>query len=202
MGLFLEAAKCWNSLQNTSYCITFGKNKKLKNINLIFRDVDFDHLSGIHYADDVDFKLHRNEYRGDKLIPALLSQKLDDGLIEKSSNWGKISDRLSAVTNICDVLESNFTLYYFSPNRLTFHSTITAVYFLYSEQFSNGIFLFLDKEENCFYCKSVFSKDVRDYCINQTRLKVLKKTKMVCGEEKTLFVHPNFKETENVILTV
>jgi len=150
MGLLLEAAKHWDKLGNTSYCITTGYKKQMNIINLMFRNVDFDHLSGIHYADDIDFKLHRNEYRGGKLIPALISGKLDDGLIEKSINWDKISDRLSAILDICKILESDFVMYKFSPRRLPFHSDISAMFFLYSEQHQNGVFLFLDA--NIKYC--------------------------------------------------
>lgn len=194
MGLLLEAAKHWDNLSNTSYHIITGYKKRLNTINLMFRSVDFDHLSGIHYAKDIDFKLHRNEFRGEKLIQALLSQKLDDSLIEKSINWPKISDRLSAILDICNILESDFVLYKFSPNRLPFHSEISAVFFLYSEQYQNGLFLFLDTENNDYYCKSVFKKNIRDYRINQTRLTILKKTKIVCDAEEILYVYPKFTD--------
>ena len=84
MSLFLDAAIAWNSLLNTSYRITIGHKNKMSVIRLVFRPGDFDHLSGIHYSSDVDYGLHRREYRGDRLLPALLSGKLDALLIEKS----------------------------------------------------------------------------------------------------------------------
>ena len=128
MGLFLDAARQWDCLADTSYTITVGRRKQMDEIKLIFRRVDFDHLSGIHYADDIDFKLHRNEYRGEKLIPALLSHKLDDTLIEKSINWGiKISDRLTAIVDIQKILDSDFKLYRFSARKLPFYSDILTV---------------------------------------------------------------------------
>lgn len=195
MGLFLDAARQWDCLANTSYTITVGHRKQMDTIKLIFRCVDFDHLSGIHYADDIDFKLHRNEYRGEKLIPALLSHKLDDSLIEKSINWdAKISDRLTAIVDIQKILESDFKIYRFSGRKLPFYSDISAIYFLYSEQCQNGVFLFLDQENECFYCKSVFRKDARDYCINQTSWTVLKKVKTVNDKDEVIYVYPKYRE--------
>lgn len=197
MGLLLDAARHWNSLNNTSYCIITGYKKQTNIINLLFRNIDFDHLSGIHYANDIDFKLHRNQYRGEKLVPALLSQKLDDTLIEKSINWSKISDRLSAIIDICKILDSDFILYKFSRRKLPFYSDISAAFFLYSEQHQNGVFLFLDSEDSIYYCKSIFKKDIRDYRENQTRLTVLKKTKIINGNQEVLYTYPNFIDKIN-----
>ena len=195
MGLFLDAAKQWQSLYDTSYTIMIGHKKQMNTIKLVFRSVDFDHLSGIHYADDIDFKLHRNEYRGDKLIPALLSQKLDDELIEKSVNWdSKISERLTAIIDIRKILDTDFKLYRFSGKKLPFYSDIVAAYFLYSEQCQNGVFLFGDKDDECFYCKSIFKKDARNYCTNQTSLTVLKKVKTVNNIDEVLYVYPKYRE--------
>ena len=111
MGLFLNAAVKWNSLQNTKYLLVLGHKRSTEYINITFRPEDFDHLSGMQYANDVDFGLHRNQYRGDKLVPALLSGKLDDALIEKSQSWYKISERLSAIIHLDDILDSEFSIY-------------------------------------------------------------------------------------------
>lgn len=196
MGLFLDAANKWESLSDTYYTIVVGHKKQMNTIKLVFRSVDFDHLSGIHYADDIDFKLHRNEYRGEKLIPALLSGKLNDTLIEKSVNWeSKISERLTSIIDICKVLDTDFKIYKFSRKKLPFYSDISALYFLYSEQCHNGVFLFVDKDDECFYCKSVFKKDSRDYCTNQTSLTILKKVKTVNNIDEVLYKYPKYRES-------
>ena len=67
MGLLLDAAQQWDRMQNVSYKIVIGRKHTSNTINLIFRTMDFDHLSGIHYIEDVDFGMHRREYRGKKL---------------------------------------------------------------------------------------------------------------------------------------
>ena len=66
MSLFLDAAKQWRDLLHVTYALDIGHKGKSQRLTLVFRAVDFDHLCGIHYAKDVDFKLHRNEYRGEK----------------------------------------------------------------------------------------------------------------------------------------
>lgn len=198
MGLFLDAAIKWNSLQNTKYLLVLGHKKTTEYIDMTFRPEDFDHLSGMQYANDVDFGLHRNQYRGDKLVPALLSGKLDDQLIEKSQSWQKISERLTAIIHLDDILDSEFSIYKFDRFKLPFHSDIKAVYCIYSETLQKGVFLFLDEENRCYYCKSVFEKDCRDYRTNQTRWTVLKKEKTTeCGTE-TIFLHKSFVEPVGV----
>lgn len=66
MGLFLDAAIKWDQLSDTSYDITIGHRHVSKTLHIVFRPIDFDHLSGIHYAKDIDFGLHRREYRGNQ----------------------------------------------------------------------------------------------------------------------------------------
>lgn len=198
MGLFLDAAVKWSSLQNTQYLLVLGHKKSTEYINMTFRPEDFDHLSGMQYANDIDFGLHRNQYRGDKLIPALLSAKLDDKLIEKSQSWDKISERLSAIIHLDEILNSDFLIYKFDRFKLPFHSDIKAAYCIYSETYKNGVFLFLDEEQRCYYCKSVFEKDCNDYRTNQTRWTVLKKEKSTELGTTTIFLHKSFVEPVGV----
>lgn len=194
MSLFLDAAKSWESLLKISYTFIIGHKKNTETICLFFRLIDFDHLSGIHKADDIDFKLPRRVYRGEKLVNALLSEKLDDKLIEKSIYWNQISDRLSDINRLEMILDSDFRIYQFNPRKLSFHSDIRANYLIFSEEYQTGIFLFIDKDQNIDYCKSIFSKDDRDYTINQTKWVVLKKIKHHDDVDEVLFVNESYRE--------
>ena len=197
MSLFLDAAKRWESLLNISYTFIIGHKKNTETIRLFFRRIDFDHLSGIHKANDIDFKLSRKVYRGEKLINALLSGKLDDKLIEKSIYWNQISDRLIDINRLERILDSDFRIYQFNPRKLNFHSDIRANYLIFSEQYQTGIFLFIDKDQDTDYCKSIFSKDDRDYTINQTKWTVLKKIKRHEDTEEVLFLNESYREQES-----
>lgn len=200
MGLFLSAAEAWNTLLTTSYCLQIGHKGKLRQILLRFRLVDFYHLSGIHYAKDIDFKRHRNEYQGAKLVPALLSGVLDDSLIEKSVNWPKISGRLNSVLQLEEILDSEFNIYTFAPDRLPFPSKINAAYLLYSEKINDGVFLFFDQDADVYYCKSLFHDDIHDYKANQTQWTVLTKTKRFGDHEELQYKHPHYKELHGQII--
>lgn len=196
MSLFLDAAIQWDSLSDTAYDMTIGHRDRSKTLHISFDPLDFDHLSGIHYATDIDFGAHRREYRGKKLIPALLSKKLDAAKIEKSVHWEKIADRLSAILNMTRILESDCSIYQFNPRKLPFHSKLSAAYLIYCDETREGIFLFLDEDRDRFYCKSVFTKDTGDYRVNQTKWTVLKKVKLVNNVSTTLYLHPSYKEAE------
>lgn len=193
MGLFLTAAKAWEALSNVSYKIIIGRNRQSKTLTLVFRPLDFDHLSGMQYITDIDFGIHRNEYRGEKLIPALNSGRLDETLIERSQFWPKISGRLHSIIDICEILESPFSIYCFNPKKLPFHSTLQAAYLMYSDERQSGVFLFLDRDNMLCYCKSVFEMDNCDYRQNQTRLTVLEVTKRTEETEQVIWAHPNYK---------
>lgn len=178
MSLFLSAAKEWLNLLDVSYVITIGHKNKAEKLTLTFQIEDFDHLSGIQHAEDIDFKLPRNKYRGKLLIPALLNNKIDADLIEKSENWDLIATRLHAIMHIQRILESDFAIYEFAPYKLSFHTSIKAAYCIYSKELECGIFLFIDKEAPRFYCKSIFQKDSRNFTEYQTEWTVLKKDKI------------------------
>lgn len=198
MSLFLDAAKKWNSMQDTEYHIVLGHKKSTEYITITFRTEDFDHLAGMQYATDVDFGLHRNQYRGTKLISALLTGKLDAELIEKSQSWQKISERLSALVCLDTILESDFSIYKFDRCKLPFHSEIKAAYCIYSDIHKSGVFLFLDEENRCYYCKSVFEADQNDYRTNQSKWTVLKKDKVTEDGSETLFIHRSFADPVEV----
>lgn len=195
MSLLLSAAETWDSLTETTYQLIIGRKSETKRLRLQFRPIDFDHLSGIHYANDVDFKLHRNEYRGDRLISALKTGRLDGSLIEKSRDWVKISSRLRIILSLRDILDSDFELYRFSAKKLPVYSKIQAEYLLYSEEVKNGIFLFFDRESQTYYCKSIFERGESDYRANQTRWTLLQNSKCCDGQVRVLFRHPNYKES-------
>ena len=194
MGLFLDAATEWNKLLNTEYLIVTGHKKKLHSFYLKFQSIDFYHLSGIHYATDVDFKARRKEYEGEKLINALLTGKINDENIEKAAKWDRIKSRLLGILNLKKILESDFRIYYFSANKLPFYSKIKATYLVYSEELQMGIFLFLDKRDDFVYCKSIFGDENLDYRANQTPITVLKKVRIDQDEETVLYIHPSYKE--------
>lgn len=112
MDSLYRAAVIWDSLSDTEYQIVIGRRGKTRTLHIRFRAADFFHLSGMHYASDVDFKLHKKQFDGARLIGALLSGKLDGSLIGKSRNYQeKIAGRLRCLCHLPDFFEGDFELY-------------------------------------------------------------------------------------------
>lgn len=194
MCLFLQAATAWTDLMTTEYIFVLGYKNKEYNLHLIFEKANFYHLSGMHYAKDVDFKITPNKMYGEKLIDLIVSNKINACDIEKSKNWEKIKGRLEGIIILKKILESNFLIYQFAPNKLRFNSEISAKYLIHNPDLNLSLFLFLDDTGERFYCKSIFSEQKRDYTQNQTQYKVLRKLKIEDSKETELFRSPSYKE--------
>lgn len=192
MSLLLDAAIAWNALHNVSYKFDIARKGGLKQIELCFCDRDFPHLAGMQYAKDVDFGIRGFEYYGEKLIPALLTKRLDDTKIESSRNWNKISGRLTAIINLQNTFDNEFRIFSFSNTKVRRHSQIDAK-FLIKNMISDDIyFVFLDERSGRYYCKSAFRKDLIDYAENQSGMTLLQKVKTVDGMESILFIKDGY----------
>lgn len=199
MCLFVEAAKAWQQLTKTRYSITAGRKGKLYQFRLEFDNADFPHLAGMQYAQNVDFGLHISEYYGDKLVPALLSGKMDGGKIEKSRSWEKIKGRLHAIISLQQTLESDFSIALFDPAKS--NSKINALYVIKNNISGETYFVFIDKDNgHRHYCKSAFAQNCIDYTKNQSLLTRLKIDKVYDGKTYPIYRHPNFKEITADIL--
>ena len=193
MCLFVEAAKAWQQLTKTRYYIAAGRKGKLYRFRLEFGYAEFPHLAGMQYAQDVDFSLRASEYYGEKLIPALLNNKMDGAKIEKSRSWEKIRGRLHAIINLQQTLESDFSIALFDPAKS--NSKIDALYVIKNNTSGETYFVFIDQnKEHRYYCKSAFAQDGVDYTKNQSLLTRLKVDKFDDGKQQLIYQHPNFHE--------
>ncbi len=196
MGLFLDAANAWNVLHNIRYILDIARSGKLTRIDLSFLDEDFPHLAGMQYARDVDFGIRKAEYYGERLIPALLSKRLDDVKIEESRNWDKISGRLTAVVNLQNTLDNEFSIVSFNKSKVRVFSQIEAKFAIKSTASENVYFVFLDERSGRYYCKSAFRKEFTDYMENQSPMRVLQKIKIIDNITHTLFIKPGYVPDE------
>lgn len=194
MCLLTEAARRWEQLSKTEYHIIAAKSGKAVSIHLKFDLEDFPHLSGMQYARDVDFGMRASEYYGRKLVPVLLSGKMDGRKIESSRNWKMIRGRLDAIIGLKETLEGDFLIAFFNNQKVRANSRIDAKFIIKNERSGEIYFVFIDERDGRHYCKSAFAKENTDYMENQSRLTVLKKEKIESGESKVLYRHPRFKE--------
>lgn len=195
MCLFLEAARAWQRLPETEYRITAGRRGKTFSFALSFAFADFPHIAGMQYAQDMDFGLRPFEYYGEKLIPSILTSKLEASRIEQSRNWSRIKGWLNAVVHLQETLDSEFLIARFNPKLVRVNSKIDAEYVIKNLQSGEIFFVFIDKgKDQCYDCKSAFEKTTVDFLENQAILTMLKKEKIVDGSVTLLFQHPNYIE--------
>ena len=197
MGLLRNAASAWVALNNVQYKIVLGRANKLSDaITLDFSPDDFPHLAGLQHAKDVDFGLSKSEIYGGKFVHKVLSPSFDDTKIEKAEQWPRISGRLSGIIAIEDVLDSEFLICQFDRRRVPHNCNIRAKYVLKNPRSGITFFVFLDKDTRRWFCKSIFQLNVADYTVNQAKMTVLEKVKIVDGKTVFSYTHPKFIKSE------
>ncbi|MCD8098960.1 MAG: PBECR4 domain-containing protein [Oscillospiraceae bacterium] len=196
MGLLSDAAAAWNNMCDTYYIFDIARKRKSNRIKLSFLNADFPHLAGMQYAKDVDFGLRRAEYYGERLVSTLLDKRLDDSKIEESRNWGKISGRLTAIINLQNTLDNDFTVVSFNKSKVRGFCRIDAKYVIKSTVSDDMFFIFLDEQSGRYYCKSAFKKEYIDYTENQSVMTVLQKVKVVDGAVTVLFTRSGYGAAE------
>lgn len=178
MGLFLDAANAWHDLHDVKYILDIARKGEWKRLELTFLDEDFPHLAGMQYAGDVDFGIRKAEYYGERLIPALLTKRMDDARIEGSRNWERLSGRLRAILHLQATLDGEFKIVSFDKTKVRTFSRIDAQFVIKSEISDDIYFVFLDEKSGRYYCKSAFRKEFTDYAENQPVMMLLQKTKV------------------------
>lgn len=144
----------------------------------------FAHLSGIHYITDIDLSL---PYKKSNFLNMVLHGSFPEERITRSCHWTDITSRLEAIIRLEHILDGDFSLYLFRPNRLPFYSNVDASFLIKDEITGDTVFLFVSGELETSFCRSIFMKANRDYSINQKRLSQLRKIKSVSGEATTIF---------------
>ena len=134
----------------------------------------------------MDFKIPYIKKNAAKFFQRILAKKIDDKLAHKSQHWEENAPRVRAVTNIERILDGEYDLFLFDRNRTNFFTRIKAKLMIRDRKSDEVIFLFLDGEVEQMFCKSTFNETNRDFSANQVRVTVLKKVKIVGGEEQVL----------------
>lgn len=107
-----------------------------------------------------------------------------------------IETRLNSLCLLENVLNNTFKLYRFNTKGYNFYTDIEASYFIYDEETECSIFFFLRKNEETLYFHgtSIFEKGIKDFCLNNRPLKIMKKEmfNLVTQERKILYINQNF----------
>jgi hypothetical protein len=186
MDLLKKAAAAWQELYKIKYSITYGKKRKLYDVDITFKKSDFYHLAGFQYLDDLDFpNIPPNVY-----IDSILKNEIKGSFIEKGVMYEEIvKSRLLALADLQQALDKNIELYVFNRANCPFHTVIEASNLILGNSKSNDIFVFLVKNEDRYVCSSIFLKQERDYSKNQIPLSILRIVKTnLKTQEQTVFI--------------
>lgn len=101
--LLLEAAKKYHSLSNSKLIITLGKKGTTSEIVIDFKPSNFYHLSGLHKLKDIQVVRGRNTA---SVLNKVLKGKLTNAMIEESSFYKDMKERLEILSEFPDILKA------------------------------------------------------------------------------------------------
>ena len=179
-NILYQAASVWNKLTDYCYVFTYGYKNQLYTINLSFSMEDFPHLAGFQYLKDISLP----RYNSSKVVEKILEKKVKYEQIVKGTQYEEmVKPRLEALIRLDDILENDFLLFSYMPDKYPFATAIKADY-LISCHLDLVSFVFIiqntsDGKAKCDYlCCSAFTKGERDYEANQRRRALLKKERI------------------------
>jgi len=177
VDILKQAAKSWLKISEYSYVITYGKSQKLHTIEIVFDRLDFYHLAGFQYLQDLKLPTVPQS----KIIGAILDNKINGEYIKKGKKYfALVESRLSALINLEYSLDNDFRMFKYRPDVYPFYTAITtAEYLIEGKTPDNSLFFFTIKSDKVYNGMSIFMKDKnKDFSFNQKSLSILKKEKI------------------------
>lgn len=168
-------AKSFERLLDVKYHIVIGRKGKLTELNLYFAPTEFHHLIGLHKLHDLRLSRGSRE----KIFHQILEGNISMDDLKKSRYFSTIQNRIESFSHLEHFLDSNKLIFRYSQTLQAF-SLIEAEYLLSTPYKSTDIYIFLDQrqEPGCFFCRSFFPKEEKDYTKGQAVYTLLKKTKI------------------------
>ena len=184
--LLFEAAKAWEYLLDIQYVLNYGMKDRIAEYVLKFRKEDFFHLAGFQYLNDINIP----KYSKVKYLDKVLDRTILAEHVEKSLNYDRyVKPRLEGLALLNELLHSPFKTYIFKGNRLNFGTQINAKFLITNSEISVIVFLFVDENIEKLtelFCRSIFTKDGRDYTQNQKAIRIMYKE--ITGKEKSVLI--------------
>lgn len=173
--LLLKAAQKYKSLIGTKLIIIVGRKNKQETIIINFKSYNFYHLAGLHKLKDIQAIKGKNT---SNILNRILKGKLTDEMIEKSSSYNQMKERLKIISEFPEVLKNDKIVWKFNKVRANGWSKIKWDYLIDYETSKREAYIFLryNNDTQDYYCVSAFNKGKTNYSEMQTRMTVLKVT--------------------------
>ena len=154
---------------------------------------DFPHLAGFQYLQDLSLP----RYNAAKIADKILEGKIKHKQIIKGTKYEEmVQPRLEALAHLEEILNNDFLLFSFMPDKYPFATRIKADYIiLNNSEPVSFVFIIQDSSftsSKCEYlCCSAFKKGDRDYRVNQRPRTILKKERVHIPTNTNLIIMDN-----------
>ncbi len=166
-----ECAKLYKTLLNKDYIFTLEQGIKFK---LFFKMGNFHHLLGLGKLKDIEnLNLKRN--KAEDIYKKILKGDIKPDLIEKSSFYQLIKDRIENFQGITDLLDANKCkiLIDFDKELLESTNLTNTKYILYKHKNDGYLHLTLGDIGKGIYPETFFFENSKRYISEQTLLDII-----------------------------
>lgn len=184
--ILFQAAEAWMELTQYRYLFTYGYKKKLNTITLVFTPSDFHHAAGFQYMKDISAL----RYSPGKLLLKILDGTIDTASFLCAAQFENcVLPRLHAILRLKASLDSEFTLFKFTPQYGHLYTNIKADY-LISSHVDHTDFIFIIKSDSNsvsteYTCCSIFEEGSRNFEEKQSPRTLLKKERIHIASNQT-----------------
>lgn len=175
MDKLAGCALAFEKLLDVQYRMIVGRKGKAVNFLVGFSMLDFHHLMGLGKLKDLRLATMNRE----TVFKNILTGKISYEMIAKIRYIHLIENRFLPLTHIERLLDDNHLVFRYN-SKLNQFSMIEADYLLTSPYEKNDVYIFLAKKEDtgCYFCRSFFPKEQKDYTKGQAVYTLLYKEKI------------------------
>lgn len=174
--ILYDAARSYSKLIGTKLEFVLGKKGKLQRLIIVFDSTGFYHLAGLHKLKDIQVI---KGISSSKILKNILNGIITAKMIEKSSFYHVVKERLNIISEFPNALKDNSIVWKFNRLRINKGSKINWDYLIEYGEKPQITYLFLrlsNSNATKYSCISTFRKKERDYTRLQIRMTVLKIT--------------------------
>jgi hypothetical protein len=175
MDILKNCALSFQKLIGYKYHFVIGRKEQMKEFYLSFDKADFHHLVGLHKLKDI---AQIQQGMRNKIFDQILKGEITIELIEKSTYYEQMKERIIPLTYLEEMLDDNQMIFRYNE-KIHKYSLIKADYLLEGKANLIPVFLFLGKRnENEQMCRTFFRVGCKDYSEGQSRYTLLKREKI------------------------
>lgn len=147
-----NAADRFSRLVNIEYDLVIARKGEAKHIKLHFKDEHFYHLCGLqHFSGNSYFRTTAKQ----KVYTDILTRCINNDIFNDCLIYTSAKERICCVSYLEEYLDSNNLIFRWDQRQKAF-SKIRAEILINNVEHILPCYLFLDKESDCYFCKSIF----------------------------------------------